>query len=222
VSLTNISRLTASPGPMLKHPQGGANYHAGDQIITHLNHALGPSGWDWEPIEHGWERDADEVWVLGKLTGRVIELGIDGDEHVTTTTKTERGWAAVKRRRSDGTLVSIGDDFKSADTDALKRCARLLGVGLDAWEKEATRPQAKPAIKTCDAPHWNARWHATVKGTRFESDEVRHNFIKWYSAGEFSSLAEWLAGATDDDAETLIATITNQIEVEAKRSAGAA
>jgi hypothetical protein len=170
VSLTNVSRLTASPGPMLKHPQGGANYHTGDQIITHLNHALGPSGWDWEPIEHGWERDADEVWVLGKLTGRVVELGVE----------------------------------------------------LDAWEKEATRPQPKPAIKTCDAPHWNARWHATVKGTRFESDEVRHNFIKWYSAGEFSSLAEWLAGATDDDAETLIATITNQIEVEAKRSAGAA
>lgn len=148
--VTDISRLTESPGPMLTHPQGGARYHPGEQIISHLNYALGPDGWDWEELDHGFDELGDQVWVRGKLTARFVRLD-PSDEGVLTTacTKIERGWQPVKRRRSDNTLVNLGDDFKAADTDAMKRAARLLGVGLDAWEKDggASREQRQAEFK---------------------------------------------------------------------------
>lgn len=145
---TDFSKLTESPGPMLKHPHTGANYHPGEDIISHLNYALTPLGWDWASGEHGIDLEADEVWVLGTLTARMFVSTPEGDAWQTTV-KTVRGWQAIGRKR-DGSLLSIGDSFKGADTDALKRAARLLGVGLDAWSKDAPatngagQPQDRP------------------------------------------------------------------------------
>lgn len=131
--VTDISRLTESPGPMLV--KNGARYHDGEQIISHLNYALGPDGWDWEELERGYDEMADQVWVRGKLTARFVGETPNGYA-TTTATKIECGWNEVKRKRDDRTqLVDLGNDYKGADTDALKRAARLIGVGLDAWEK---------------------------------------------------------------------------------------
>ena len=52
--LTDIARLTESPGPLKRRPDG-AHYHDGETIITHLNYALGPSGWDWTELDHGYD-----------------------------------------------------------------------------------------------------------------------------------------------------------------------
>lgn len=130
--------------------------------------------------------------------------------------KEDRGWQPVNRKK-DGSLISLGNDFKGADTDALKRCARLLGVGLDAWEKEGSARR-----KVCDVEKYRRKWHATVKGTRFEDDDTRHKFIAWYSESHFSSLEQWLDGATDEEADALIATITERINAEAKQKAAKA
>lgn len=145
---TTIERLTKSPGPMLIHPQGGARYHPGEQIISHLNYALGPDSWDWEEVEHGFDEQGDQVWVRGKLTARfVVDAMNDDGYELRTAVKIERGWQPVKRRRDGGTIVNLGDDYKAADTDALKRAARLLGVGLDAWEKDAPERPAGNAAR---------------------------------------------------------------------------
>jgi len=42
----------------------------------------------------------------------------------------------VKRSRSSGTPLDIGFDLKGAATDALKKCASLIGVALYLWKKE--------------------------------------------------------------------------------------
>jgi len=141
---TEKERLTQSPGQILKHPHTGADYYSGEQIITHLNHALGPMGWDWEPLEHGYDQEADEVWVLGKLTARfVMDAMNDDDYERQTTVKIDRGWQPVNRKKT-GQALSMGNDYKGADTDALKRCARMLGVGLDAWAKDAPPARHDP------------------------------------------------------------------------------
>ena len=122
-----FEELRASVGPMQHLPNNGAAYHTGENIVTHLNRVLGPLNWDFTVLEVGEEPDSDECWARVQITvytgNRVI-------------VKQDYGSQAFKRARSTGKYVSKWDDKKAAITDGLKRAARLLGVGLDAWANE--------------------------------------------------------------------------------------
>ena len=52
------------------------------------------------------------------------------------------GSQKIRRSRSSGAPLDLGFDLKGASTDALKKCASLLGVGLYLSRKEASRPMA--------------------------------------------------------------------------------
>ena len=94
--------------------------------IRRLNEAL-EGDWSFEVVEH--KVLDDEVLVLGRLTaGEVV--------------KTDFGGSSITRGRTDGEVVCLSDELKAAASDALKRCARLLGVGLDLYrdEPEETAP----------------------------------------------------------------------------------
>lgn len=140
---TLYQELSASVGPMAKLPNNGAAYHTGEQIITHLNRVLGPANWSFHILGMGEEPDSDECWCLGQITATI---------HGTTVVKQDYGSQAFKKSRQTGNYVSKWDDKKSAATDALKRCARLLGVGLDAWANER-------------APSWQPDEDAAAKAT---------------------------------------------------------
>jgi hypothetical protein len=142
-----FERLAESPGPMAHLPNNGAAYHSGEQIITHLNRVLGPAGWSFHILDTGEESDSDECWVFGQITAI-----IDG----ITVVKQDYGSQAFKRRRDTGKFIAKWDDKKAATTDALKRCARLLGVGLDAWANERA-----PSWRPEDQPEGNAPSPAT-------------------------------------------------------------
>jgi hypothetical protein len=73
-------------------------------------------------------------------------------------------------------------------------------------------------IQACDAALWNRRWHATVKGTRYATDDARHEFMRWYTDGATESLSGWLSASTDEEALTLIATVEEQIRVDAEQA----
>jgi hypothetical protein len=214
--VTDISRLTESPGPMLKHPSTGANYHEGEAIITHLNYALGPAGWDWEWLDQGIDADADEVWVLGKLTARIIEHA-DEDEGYTTLTveKTVKGWQQIARRKVDGKVVDLGNNYKAADTDALKRAARLLGVGLDAWAKggviqQRQRAEAPKPLKTkLELVADLQRGIAAARGLGLEVDDINAARM------DRSQLIEHIADLADK-VRTASAAQTQQREVTAR------
>lgn len=137
-----FERLAESPGTMAHLPNNGAAYHSGEQIITHLNRVLGPDGWSFHILDTGEEADSDECWVFAQITAIV-----DG----ATVVKQDYGSQAFKRRRDTGKFIAKWDDKKAATTDALKRCARLLGVGLDAWANERA-----PSWKPEDQPEGNA------------------------------------------------------------------
>jgi hypothetical protein len=114
-------------------------YATGEQVITRLNEDLGMGAWDFEIIEHGISVEADECWVLGKLTARILvdDPNLPGELICERVVKTQFGSQKVKRSRSSGNPLDIGFDLKGAATDCLKKCASLLGVGLYLWEKEA-------------------------------------------------------------------------------------
>jgi hypothetical protein len=103
-------------------------------VIERLNEAC--DAWSFEVLNH--EVKDGEVIVLGKLTA-------DG------VVKTAFGGSAVTVDRQ-GVVVSIADDLKAASSDALKKSASMLGVGLELYGG-SSRPdrEASPKDGAADA-----------------------------------------------------------------------
>jgi hypothetical protein len=122
-------RLAAPFDVTFRDLRGGVEleYITGEQATTRLNETLGFLNWSFRIVEHGIHPEADECWALGELT-----VALDG----RTVTRQQFGSQKVKRSRSSGTPLDIGFDLKGAATDALKKCASLIGVALYLWKKE--------------------------------------------------------------------------------------
>ena len=106
---------------------------SGEQVVTRLNRVLGVSGWSFRILRHAIHAEADEVWALGELVAE-----IDGK----TVTRQQFGSQKIKRSRSTGAPLDLGFDLKGASTDAMKKCASWLGVGLYLSRKP---PPGRPA-----------------------------------------------------------------------------
>ena len=97
-------------------------YVSGHTVIQRLNDAF-ESAWSFEIVSH--EIYKDEVTVIGKLTAEGI-------------IKSQFGSSRITRARETGEAVSLASDLKSAATDALKKCATLLGIGLHLYADKPT------------------------------------------------------------------------------------
>ena len=87
------------------------------EYIRRLNRAF-DYGWSFE-IED--ERIENEfIIVRGKLTAEGVAKVQYGTSQITTAKET-------------GEVISIGDDFKSAGSDCLKKCCSLFGIGLHLY-----------------------------------------------------------------------------------------
>jgi hypothetical protein len=105
-------------------------YVTGEQVTRRLNEVLGVGGWSFRILKHDINTEADEVWCLGELTAEV-----EGK----TIMRQQFGSQKLKRSRATGVPLDIGFDLKGAATDAMKKCASLLGVGLYLSRKEPRR-----------------------------------------------------------------------------------
>lgn len=124
-------------GFIKRKPKGGRSlsYVPGERVIERLLDVLGPDGWSWELLAV--EILPDGALVRGRLTalGRVAD-GVDFHEY-----------AAAK----GGGLApeATANAIKGADTGALVRAARLLGVGLELWHDgepaAGSTPEGRPA-----------------------------------------------------------------------------
>jgi Rad52/22 family double-strand break repair protein len=113
-----------------KGRNGVLDYVEGHTVVARLNAAL-DGAWSFEVVAH--EVRDHEVLVLGKLTAAGI-------------VKMQFGASQVTRDRETKALISLGDDLKAAATDALKKCATFLGVGLHLYADRPRRPEpARPA-----------------------------------------------------------------------------
>ena len=86
-------------------------------VIHRLNEAFA-GNWSFEIAEY--TQLEDEVVVLGRLTAEGV-------------VKQQFGSSKVTIAKSNGNSLCIGDDLKSAASDALKKTATLLGVGLHLY-----------------------------------------------------------------------------------------
>jgi hypothetical protein len=127
--------LQRTPKHEIKERQGRGgmrfSYVEHGYVTERLNLVFG-FNWDFEVVDK--QMLEDEVIVEAKLTVRT-----PGGQ---TIVKTQFGGAEIKRHASgarSGRPLSIADDYKAAASDALKKCASLLGIGLDLYGRD--RPE---------------------------------------------------------------------------------
>lgn len=135
-------------------------------VVSRLNAAFSPAGWDFEILAQGESnrktenRSEGEVWVRGKLT-------IIDHAKGYRVSKTQYGQHPIHEN------VPIGDAFKAAASDCLKKCASLFGIAHDVYwkiseaEGESNTPakESAPAKKTKITDEDMAKVRAIINAT---------------------------------------------------------
>ena len=163
------SKLLVQMGKELSEPfapevekvlkKGGASltYIPVSEVINRLNKVFGIDGWSSEIIKCERDQlDPDFIVACVRLTAVV-----DSDRYGTVS-KDGYGGQKIKRMKT-GDIVDLGDEFKGAVSDALKKAAQQFGIGLylarseealsldEAEEAAASVPQVSdmyPRFKT--------------------------------------------------------------------------
>ncbi|MCK9578740.1 RAD52 family DNA repair protein [bacterium] len=111
---------------------GTWDYVPGGYVEKVLNYAFGWN-WDFEIIKQ--EIIGEQVITLGKLTVK------DGTGQ--SVTKTQNGRADIKclkgKPHNPENYLDVGNDFKASATDAMKKCASMLGIASDIYGKREFR-----------------------------------------------------------------------------------
>lgn len=150
--MTQQEQLEAEfPSEMIRTtPKGGQrlSYVPVSEVIQRLNDVLGAGGWKWE-VSKIWRDNIDIDWVLayGNLTAT-----IDGE----INTRGGSGGVKIKETKA-GAIVDLGDEFKGAESDALKKAAQRFGVALYlARTPEAVAYEAPVIVRDPVAEGWES------------------------------------------------------------------
>jgi recombination DNA repair RAD52 pathway protein len=126
---SNIMQQLSEPFPreverQLKKGGTSLTYIPVSEVINRLNKVLGFDAWSYEIIKC--ERDAlDPDFIVAHVRMTVYP----GSDKFVSVTKDGFGGQKIKRTKQ-GDIVDLGDEFKGAVSDALKKAAQALGVGL--------------------------------------------------------------------------------------------
>jgi len=149
-------------------------------VIARLNE--GCDQWSFEIVEHSVHDD--EVVVLGKLTADGVTKMAFGGSTITID--------------KQGRVVSLADDLKAGASDSLKKCATLIGVGLELYGAPPPRPSGP--VRSDPNPGGNGQDH----GERITSRQLA---AVWASCRRY--------GVTRDDLSSLITRRFSKDKVEA-------
>lgn len=122
-------------------------YITGEQVVSRMNEVFGPH-WDWTPDEP--KIVGDEIFLSGTLS---VEIVLEGERYGHNISRAAFGGATIKKSRSTGAMLSLGNDIKAADTDAFKKAAAKFGVGLYLSERSDDGGEAQlPSYNQSQAP----------------------------------------------------------------------
>ena len=140
---------------------GNFSYHKGSDVIRRLNEAFG----------HSWSSEKLEAEVIEDQVLMLVSISVFAEGDVIT--HQGYGSADIARGRNDGKIVNIGNTYKSAFTNALKKAAEQFGIGLGDEDEEvvsstpSTTPYSKPTQSyTQPATQRFAGPSATVSNSR--------------------------------------------------------
>lgn len=132
ISLPEVGKIAltvlneATPIDKIKQRPGNAGrtfkYIEIGYVVKQLDRAFGRL-WDWEIIDQN--VGTSQLWVKGRLT---VHLAPNFDLKKETF-----GSSDIKKFSQTGLVIDIGNDLKSASSDALKKAASMLGIASDVY-----------------------------------------------------------------------------------------
>jgi hypothetical protein len=112
----------------LKKQGTSLTYVPVSEVIARLNNVLGVENWNIVESD-AWRDSSNDDWVIAKVTLRAVINGVE-------TTRIGWGGQQIKMKRDGSGPLDLGDEFKGASSDALKKAAQALGVALDLARDE--------------------------------------------------------------------------------------
>lgn len=117
------------PAEMEREVQKGAArliYIPISEVINRMNRIFGPLGWSHQVISCGRDSENPE-WLIAHVRLNVRLTDTNGEKVVTS----HDGFGGVEiKRKKNGEPLDIGNDYKGAVSDAVKKACQHLGVGL--------------------------------------------------------------------------------------------
>lgn len=150
-----IKQRVGRGGKMLDYVETG-------YVVKKLNEVFNGM-WDYDVLSE--EIGKNHIWVKGRLTIKFM----DGHGNIQSITKTQFGGSDIKRTK-DGEVIDIADDLKAAASDALKKCASLLGVAGDVYFQEEQQTDGIQTYENGCQHSWEAR--QTIKGKAYKKCSV--------------------------------------------------
>jgi hypothetical protein len=205
VNEANIYQHLSEPFPqemerVLNKAGVNLTYIPVSEVINRLNKVLGVDKWSFQVLRV--DRDAtdpDFITAHVRLHWYLSEFN--------TVDRDGIGGQRIKRNKQ-GQIVDLGDDYKGAVSDALKKAAQTLGVGLylarseDAIEIEQVienTAQAAPAALTEN----QTKVKEMIDGLSVEQKAVVKQFWSEQTGGAPKPISKW----TDEEVELVVSEI---------------
>jgi len=143
------------------------DYVAVAEYVARLNKVLGSSNWSYEVLKcHVQPEYKEHVIAHVRVTATV-----DG----TTAVKEQYGGAKIKMMKTGG-VMDLGNDFKTAVSDAFKKACQGLGIALHlARSEEALALEIEESY-----PVPQEQWEVFVGNFRTLDDEKKNLFREWF------------------------------------------
>lgn len=163
------------PPEMLRFNKAkGLTYIPISEVIARLNRVLGFENWEYEVVR-AWREPDHPDWCLAHVSLRV---------HIGGKTIERAGYGGQQVKfKKNGEVVDLGDEFKGAVSDALKKAAQSLGVGLElARTEEAKRWEEDMASEVVSSPETEAAYEKLIALTKQMGTEEKSALRTWWKA----------------------------------------
>ena len=145
------------------------DYVAVAEYVARLNKVLGPGNWSYEVLKCHVQPEYKEHVIAHVRVTAVI----DG----ATAIKEQYGGAKIKMMKTGG-VMDLGNDFKTAASDAFKKACQGLGIALHlARSEEALALDVEESY-----PVPQEQWDVFVSNFRALDDEKKDLFRKWFTS----------------------------------------
>lgn len=167
------------------------------EVITRLNRVLGIGNWSYRIASC--QRDAiDPDFVIAHV---MLEATIPTEKGSTEIWRDGIGGQKIKRTKT-GEIVDLGDEMKGAVSDALKKAAQTLGVGLYLARTEEAMEIEK--VEKTD-PEIDQLWEQFIGLSKSLEPEKRNDLNSFWNEYSNNAPKPSKATATKSQLEALIA-----------------
>lgn len=171
------------------------------EIINRMNRIFTPTGWSHQVISCGRD-ESDPEWVVAHV--RVS----------TSVGASHDGFGGVRvKRTKQGDIVDLGDEFKGAVSDALKKACQHFGVGL-YLARDIDAIEIDDAMHAPTQPNQTAQPNLLDKYNKFRelrdqlSSEQRDELRAWWNKYSGNQPVPNINQFTSEQLDDLIIAVT--------------